>query len=353
MTCNLFGDQEIPIDELMDMEYKLVEARVQKRARFAETSLENCNVEDSDEEEEHVAQQGSEQKTKKLNINLQLTGPLSNFSLGQKSCDFDVSSDQGSKQEEEPRQFPHTARNSPGRESAEPRRAVAQKPHIRSIYQSSGESGNLFNLTQSNQSITRRSTQDSSLLSQKKKMVVGQDKNLQHSQQSYQFQNFDMINNGNELRIRESEENQSTSRDNHRQDLIAERVNFVLPKLEKVESILDGFLKQTEMYQSTAANGNGNGQKALPMSSVGVQQMADIMKCNIHSVTPQHKNEKFKKTAMVLIGHQNWNLVVNMMMGIQMAVKSASSILDKNVSDHDYKLKYYFELLPKRQVGEQ
>lgn len=65
-----------------------------------------------------------------------------------------------------------------------------------------------------------------------------------------------------------------------------------------------------------------------------------------------HKNEKFKKTAMVLIGHENWNLVLNMMLGIQMAVKSASSILEKNLSEDDFQLKYYFELLPKRLVGE-
>ncbi len=37
-----------------------------------------------------------------------------------------------------------------------------------------------------------------------------------------------------------------------------------------------------------------------------------------------------------------------------MAVKSVSSILDKNaLTSKDFKLKYYFELLPKRTGGEQ
>lgn len=44
--------------------------------------------------------------------------------------------------------------------------------------------------------------------------------------------------------------------------------------------------------------------------------MATLTKVNMHKNVPQRKSEKFKKTAMVLIGHENWNLVVNMMMGI-------------------------------------
>lgn len=76
--------------------------------------------------------------------------------------------------------------------------------------------------------------------------------------------------------------------------------------------------------------------------------MVNITKGNIHKNTGQKKNEKIKSTAMVLIGHENWNLVVNMMMGIQMAVRSASSVLDNNLIPDDFKLKYYFELLPKR-----
>lgn len=43
-----------------------------------------------------------------------------------------------------------------------------------------------------------------------------------------------------------------------------------------------------------------------------------------------------------------------MMMGVQMAVKSVSSFGDivNKLEPQDYKLKYYFELLPRRRVGE-
>lgn len=57
---------------------------------------------------------------------------------------------------------------------------------------------------------------------------------------------------------------------------------------------------------------------------------------------------------MVLFGHQNWNLVLNMMMGISMAVKSVSNTYTQSdqITNRDFSVKYYFELLPKRIGGE-
>jgi 1-phosphatidylinositol-4-phosphate 5-kinase len=52
---------------------------------------------------------------------------------------------------------------------------------------------------------------------------------------------------------------------------------------------------------------------------------------------------------MVLFGHQNWNLVLNMMLGIQKAVKSVSNFLEAgDFANKEFKVKYYFELIPKR-----
>ncbi|KAL4484387.1 hypothetical protein ABPG74_019564 [Tetrahymena malaccensis] len=68
------------------------------------------------------------------------------------------------------------------------------------------------------------------------------------------------------------------------------------------------------------------------------------------------RNLSQKNTTMVFFGHQNWNLVLNMMMGVQMAVKSVQSYNENQINKlepQDFKLKYYFELLPRRRVGEQ
>ena len=56
---------------------------------------------------------------------------------------------------------------------------------------------------------------------------------------------------------------------------------------------------------------------------------------------------KDRKGNYVLFGHQNWNLVLNMMLGIQMAVKS---VVEKegDLSNKDFNIKYIFELVPKR-----
>lgn len=42
-------------------------------------------------------------------------------------------------------------------------------------------------------------------------------------------------------------------------------------------------------------------------------------------VSRENKKEARKSKSVVFFGHQNWNLVVNIMMGIQMSVQSAAS----------------------------
>lgn len=51
---------------------------------------------------------------------------------------------------------------------------------------------------------------------------------------------------------------------------------------------------------------------------------------------------------MVFFGDSQWNLVLNMMIGVQTAVKS----LGNQHETDDFKLKYYFELMPKRFGGD-
>ncbi|EDK31269.2 phosphatidylinositol 4-phosphate 5-kinase (macronuclear) [Tetrahymena thermophila SB210] len=75
---------------------------------------------------------------------------------------------------------------------------------------------------------------------------------------------------------------------------------------------------------------------------------------NIQKKQPRQKEPR-KPKLMVFFGHQNWNLVVNMMMGIQMSVQSAASniILNENnqmpdLQNRDFKVKYLFELLPRK-----
>ncbi|KAM3133933.1 hypothetical protein pb186bvf_013899 [Paramecium bursaria] len=68
---------------------------------------------------------------------------------------------------------------------------------------------------------------------------------------------------------------------------------------------------------------------------------------NVHKRTVQNQQNR-RSNLSVQFGHQNWNLVLNMMIGLQMAVKSVNSVDDYDVSQRDFKLKYYFELLPRR-----
>jgi len=75
---------------------------------------------------------------------------------------------------------------------------------------------------------------------------------------------------------------------------------------------------------------------ASDSDSLEFKSIKKITKQNIpkrHILLPQKKSNK---RAMVLFGHENWNLVVNMMMGIQMAVKSVSIICENELTNKDF-----------------
>lgn len=56
---------------------------------------------------------------------------------------------------------------------------------------------------------------------------------------------------------------------------------------------------------------------------------------------------------MLFIGDANWNLILNMMIGLQMAVRSVKSYEDMLTEEPmDFGLKYYFELVPRRFGGD-
>lgn len=56
---------------------------------------------------------------------------------------------------------------------------------------------------------------------------------------------------------------------------------------------------------------------------------------------------------MIFFGDDNWNLVLNMMIGIQMAVRSVRGYQEMIYEEAaDFNLKYYFELVPRRFGGE-
>ena len=55
----------------------------------------------------------------------------------------------------------------------------------------------------------------------------------------------------------------------------------------------------------------------------------------------------------MFFGDDNWNLVLNMMIGIQMAVRSVRGYQEMIYEEpRDFHLKYYFELVPRRFGGE-
>ena len=53
------------------------------------------------------------------------------------------------------------------------------------------------------------------------------------------------------------------------------------------------------------------------------------------------------KGKLVFLGHENWNFVLNMMLGIQMAAKSVVWVKEYSLSPKDFTLKFSYELIPR------
>ncbi|CAD8181185.1 unnamed protein product [Paramecium octaurelia] len=93
-------------------------------------------------------------------------------------------------------------------------------------------------------------------------------------------------------------------------------------------------------------------QKMDIIDQINEQRLHTII--NIPRKTQSIKNQKQTKKPKISVsfGHENFNLVLNMMIGIQMAVSSINIADDYEVGPKDFKLKYYFELLPRRAQGD-
>ena len=69
---------------------------------------------------------------------------------------------------------------------------------------------------------------------------------------------------------------------------------------------------------------------------------------NIHKPLSTKHHHKIKKKNLVFFGHQSWNLVLNMMLGLQKAVKSCNDPGTYVLSKRAFKVKYIFDLIPRR-----
>lgn len=61
------------------------------------------------------------------------------------------------------------------------------------------------------------------------------------------------------------------------------------------------------------------------------------------------QDEGVRKNLSIYFGHENWNLVLNMMIGIRKAIKSLHPLNDDiQVSESAFQMKYQFEIVIKR-----
>jgi len=64
--------------------------------------------------------------------------------------------------------------------------------------------------------------------------------------------------------------------------------------------------------------------------------------------TEKEKTKKKKQRNLVFFGHESWNLVLNIMLGIQKAVRSTSDPGSIQLTKRDFRVKYVFDLIPRK-----
>ena len=68
--------------------------------------------------------------------------------------------------------------------------------------------------------------------------------------------------------------------------------------------------------------------------------------------TPKTKAKSKVKNLGIYFGHENWNLVLNMIIGIRTSIKSLYSVCEDNPVDaYEFSMKGHFELIQKRVAG--
>jgi len=60
-----------------------------------------------------------------------------------------------------------------------------------------------------------------------------------------------------------------------------------------------------------------------------------------------HNKKNMDKKGIISFGNEKWNFVLNMMLGIQNAVRSVYVIDNYVLNDEDFKLSYSFEIIPR------
>ncbi|CAD8212359.1 unnamed protein product [Paramecium octaurelia] len=131
-----------------------------------------------------------------------------------------------------------------------------------------------------------------------------------------------------------------------------EKINY-MPEDQIRDNYKEALIKIHELKQQTQQSLDRlEKMYQKKLEEFNIKKKKDLEIAEKRRATIANINKKRKTALSVQFGHQNWNLVLNMMIGIQMAVKSVNALSDYEVTLKDFKLKYYFELMPKRTGNE-
>lgn len=114
------------------------------------------------------------------------------------------------------------------------------------------------------------------------------------------------------------------------------KLRFILQLTEQIKKLNgQGIQKQPAMEQSSVIKKS----KLPPSSPISLNQ----------TLVEGPESASGGKTISIYFGHENWNLVLNMMIGIRKAIKSLHPLSDDILlTSAHYEVKHQFEIVPKR-----
>ncbi|EGR34874.1 phosphatidylinositol-4-phosphate 5-kinase, putative [Ichthyophthirius multifiliis] len=158
-------------------------------------------------------------------------------------------------------------------------------------------------------------------------------------------------------KFQENEEHQflykSCQKSNQNEDLEQNLIQrFMQMDKNEMKKTLIKVCLQIEQVQQTFQNlkkvllkkQQQNIQKQEFLSDINLQKIK-LIKQNSFI---ENSNQEQKINGLIIFGHQDWNLVLNMMIGIRTSVFQNSYIIKQEIQQKDFKDKFIYELLPKK-----
>jgi len=130
--------------------------------------------------------------------------------------------------------------------------------------------------------------------------------------------------------------------------------NFQTVSNSSIESFLEKTTPKIPYASNKISKFNKNKGNFSISNIPSSQTLGSLRRITVRNMpgTPKKRRKSPGQNLGIYFGHENWNLVLNMIIGIRTSVKSLYSVCeDSSVETYEFSMKGHFELIQKRVAG--